>query len=63
MENIVGYIGIIALVGLGLINYLFSKRDRRFKNAFKPNTLSIKGWIISILWVAAMGGLLVITSQ
>ena len=63
MENLAGIIGIVMFVGFGVINYLFSKRDRRFKNAFKPNTLSIKGWIISILWLAAMGGLLVLTSQ
>ena len=63
MENIAGYIGIAMFVGFGVINYMFSKRDRRFKNAFKPNTLSIKGWIISILWAAAMGGLLVVTSS
>ncbi|MDC1416691.1 hypothetical protein N8308_01615 [Flavobacteriaceae bacterium] len=63
MENIAGYIGILMFVGFAVINYTFSKRDRRFKNAFKPNTLSIKGWIISILWLAAMGGLLVVTSQ
>tara|TARA_B110000285_G_C14790067_1_gene452607 strand:- start:483 stop:674 length:192 start_codon:yes stop_codon:yes gene_type:complete len=63
MENLAGIIGIVMFVGFGVINYLFSKRDRRFKNAFKPNTLSIKGWIISILWAAAMGGLLVVTSS
>lgn len=62
MENIVGIIGIIMFIGFGIINYLFSKKDRRFKNAFKPNTLSLKGWIISILWLALMLGLLMLTN-
>ena len=39
---------------LGVINFKYSKRDRRFTNAFKPGTLSIKGWIISILWFIGM---------
>ena len=63
MENIAGYIGILMFVGFAVINYMFSKRDRRFKNAFKPNTLSLKGWIISILWLVGMVGLLILTSQ
>ena len=62
MENIVGIIVIVMFIGFGIINYLYSKKDRRFKNAFKPNTLSIKGWIISILWLAVMLGLLMLTS-
>jgi len=48
MENIVGIIAIFMFIGFGIINYKYSKRDRRFKNTFKPNTLSLKGWIISI---------------
>jgi hypothetical protein len=60
MENIVGIIVIIMFVGFGIINYLYSKRDRRFKNAFKPNTLSFKGWIISILWLAFILGILML---
>ena len=62
MENLAGIIGIVMFVGFGVINFMFSKRDRRFKNAFKPQTLSIKGWIISILWLVAMLGLLILTS-
>jgi len=62
MENLAGIIGIVMFVGFGVINFMFSKRDRRFKNAFKPQTLSIKGWIISILWLGAMLGLLILTS-
>jgi len=62
MENLAGIIGIVWFVGGAVINFMFSKRDRRFKNAFKPQTLSIKGWIISILWLFAMAGLLILTS-
>ena len=55
MESLVGILAIIMLIGLGVINFKYSKRDRRFTNAFKPGTLSIKGWIISILWFIGMG--------
>ena len=54
MESLVGILAIIMLIGLGVINFKYSKRDRRFTNAFKPGTLSIKGWIISILWFIGM---------
>ena len=62
MENIVGIIAIFMFIGFGIINYKYSKRDRRFKNTFKPNTLSLKGWIISILWLAVMLGLMMLAS-
>ena len=54
MDQIVGILAIVMFVGLGFINYFYSKRDRRFTNAIRPGSLSIKGWIISILWFAGM---------
>ena len=63
MDSPVGILGIIILVGLGVINFLFSKRDRRFTNAFKPGSLSIKGWIISILWLMGMVFLLTVVGN
>jgi hypothetical protein len=60
MDSPVGILGIIILVGLGIINFLYSKRDRRFTNAFRPGSLSIKGWIISILWTVGMVFLLTV---
>jgi|SaaInlStandDraft_1057018.scaffolds.fasta_scaffold12219_4 hypothetical protein len=49
---------IVAMVmafGFFIINNLFSKRDGRFTNGFKPFSLSITGWIIQILWLGGMG--------
>ena len=54
MDSPVGIMAIVMFIGLGVINFLYSKRDRRFTNAFKPGSLSIKGWIISILWLVGM---------
>ena len=54
MDSHVGIMAIVMFIGLGVINFLYSKRDRRFTNAFKPGSLSIKGWIISILWLVGM---------
>ena len=42
------------LIGFAVINYSFSKKDKRFINPFRPGSLNIKGWIISILWVVGM---------
>lgn len=52
---------IVAMImagGFFLINNLFSKRDGRFTNGFRPFSLSITGWIIQILWLGGMGYLI-----
>ena len=54
MGSPVGWLGIIMLIGFAVINYSFSKKDKRFINPFRPGSLNIKGWIISILWVVGM---------
>ena len=41
--------------GFFIINNMFSKRDKRFTNGFRPFSLSFSGWIIQILWLGGMG--------
>ncbi|MCH2022122.1 MAG: hypothetical protein MK207_06530 [Saprospiraceae bacterium] len=55
----VGIIGCIMFAGLVVINIKYSKSDKRFKDGFKPNTLTIKGYIIQIAWFIACGLLIV----
>jgi len=50
--EIKGIIGAIMLVGFIVINMAFSKRDGRFKNGLKPQSLSLKGWIIQLIWLS-----------
>ncbi len=48
-------VAMILAFGFFIINNLFSKRDRRFTNGFRPGSLSITGWIVQILWLGGMG--------
>mgnify|MGYP000638463009 CR=1 FL=1 len=45
----VGRLGIIMV-----INYSFSKKDKRLINAFRTRSLRIKGWVQSMLWAVGM---------
>jgi|TARA_B110000977_G_scaffold184772_1_gene248884 hypothetical protein len=48
-------VGMTMGFGFFIINNLFSKRDGRFTNGFRPFSLSITGWIVQILWLGGMG--------
>lgn len=50
-----GIVAVVLFVGFIIINSKYSKKDGRFKNGFRPDSLSLKGWIIQLLWLAGMG--------
>ena len=53
MDNLtIGYFLISLPAILYLIEKLTSKRDGRFNIGYRPNTMSVKGWVFSILWFA-----------
>jgi len=53
--ELIEIVGMTMGFGFFIINNIFSKRDGRFTNGFRPFSLSITGWIVQILWLGGMG--------